>query len=1539
MKISKILTFVASSVLIANSMSMPVKDGWQIYGVSDKVDIEKLSNQCIDYIWTYDNTNKDWKALVLDGKDYGYSGTSITSIDRQDALWVMGNSDCNVTINDLPEDEVIPEGTPKIVTADKLYVDENRKDIAFMIAKGSTGTLEYSIAGGSEHYLFEIDSVSGLLQFKDFPNYEKPLDVLKENKYEVKVQVKSGELSSIKTMNVIVNDVDDTVTVNGYPYDIVEQVSIEGSNQYKRIYTPTISDGSKIASVTGTIIAPDSTETAITYKSDGTIVLLGTQSGTYTVNLVVTDEDGNEYTKTFTYTTVSSSDYPQNQTLDVTVRSSELIRLDLNATDTNNNRKTYTIVDQPTNGTISVGYDGSYWYRSNFGYMGEDTLTFSSHNGYNSSYSSSNGVVNINVISANRAPEVPDRTVDTNEDRSVTIKLTSTDYEYDDVVYTIESQTRNGTLTKISNDTYEYMPSSDYFGKDSFTYSANDGTSDSNIGTVSIEVYNINDAPTIDAEGHTIEPKFISRSFVIDQNTLYIRQTTKTRDLDGDDLTFNTKTPPAHGSLMMAKDGGYVYVPDYGYSGADSFTYSATDGKSSAVEVTVYVVVQPIPNTNPKPLIKTDVKLSVDKNGAEITNPDYLDDAKTQRGVAKSYTRQSNGIVVDNVTGLMWQDDGANLAIKQSTKDIFTGEDTYRIEENRISVEEGDAYCANLTLGGYDDWRVPAEAEMRTLTDYSIEGSAALDFSIGMDVIYKRGKNMISDEFQFVASNRSKNMIFVYGWYLTSTYEQDKHEANYKQRRRYNFTGSYGRSLPADTKQGVMCVRGDWVKESVYLKDDKKKIIYDLNTNLMWQDDEDLQYHYIYDNGTGTLSEASTYVQPLVTRDLDESIEYCNKLTLGGFTDWKVPNMNELQTLVSDYASTSDLVMDNTQNDKEYAAINFLIADYVSSTSKVKSIKEHEYHDTLGYEIEWYFPWITHHDYEAEDKFDNLAEGSDFFYGGVNFKACNKAEYKGVSGVDPVMYYQKVMSEKAISKDSIYDNSECRAAMAKYNYVAGISAFGLDNSTTYSIDLPHGNLLTNSSLTGYTRCVRVADDAQKEQFIKDIATEALNTPPATENWEYDRTTKKMTNTINGETKDRFTDNGDGTITDNMIDVKLIKDITALHGGDMMASPIGYTEAVAKLADIGDGEYILPTLEMNAHSRDWIESGYFILPEFISYVKDMWTSKRVDDDVDSDEIKYYQLHTDRVQTSKQFLPTGGDSMMENGSILFPIRMDKLVADAGIDKKVKSGETITLDGSRSYEGITSNTISYQWSFITSNREYNSKFGWIKTVRELDIASPTSKSASFVVPEVDYPQNLRFKLTMSDENGKISEDYVDYKVYKDNFVKLKEDGTEINSDYVEYDDDNVQLEEDEIEYRCVKETDVTPNRVWIAIKDSEINNTYTYSEALAYIDTLNTNSVCGVTTWRLPTKEEFDESKKKYNIKANTNVMHELDAHYFGDDGQHYLYWITNSAKDSLIDDPNYTWAGRYTSFYDWTFRKSELEATHKNTAIRVWAVSGN
>ena len=95
------------------------------------------------------------------------------------------------------------------------------------------------------------------------------------------------------------------------------------------------------------------------------------------------------------------------------------------------------------------------------------------------------GPVAITTVTVNGPPVALDQSIVTDEDVPLGVTLTAIDI--DPLTYTVVAGPAQGTLSGTAPD-LTYTPNLDYSGPDSFTFKANDGTSNSNVATVSITV-------------------------------------------------------------------------------------------------------------------------------------------------------------------------------------------------------------------------------------------------------------------------------------------------------------------------------------------------------------------------------------------------------------------------------------------------------------------------------------------------------------------------------------------------------------------------------------------------------------------------------------------------------------------------------------------------------------------------------------------------------------------------------------------------------------------------------------------------------------------------------------------------------------------------------------------------------------------------------------------------------------------------------------------------------------------------------------------
>ena len=252
-------------------------------------------------------------------------------------------------------------------------------------------------------------------------------------------------------------------------------------------------------------------------------------------------------------------------------------------TDIDGDALTYTIVTQPTHGTLS-GTGSSQTYTPTTNFYGSDSFTFKVNDG---SVDSNTATVTITVTAVNDAPVANGQAVSTTEDTAKPITLTGTDPDGDTLTYAIVAQPAHGSLTGNAPN-ITYTPVANYNGSDSFTFKVNDGTLDSNIATVAITVTPVNDAPV--ANNQSVSTAEDTAKAIVLTGT----------DVDGNPLSFSIVSQPLHGTLSGSAS-NVTYTPAANYNGADSFTFKVNDGTvdSNTATVTITVIaVNDVPVAN-----------------------------------------------------------------------------------------------------------------------------------------------------------------------------------------------------------------------------------------------------------------------------------------------------------------------------------------------------------------------------------------------------------------------------------------------------------------------------------------------------------------------------------------------------------------------------------------------------------------------------------------------------------------------------------------------------------------------------------------------------------------------------------------------------------------------------------------------------------------------------------------------------------------------------------------------------------------------------
>lgn len=232
-------------------------------------------------------------------------------------------------------------------------------------------------------------------------------------------------------------------------------------------------------------------------------------------------------------------------------------------------------------------------------------------------------------------------------------------------------------------------------------------------------------------------------------------------------------------------------------------------------------------------------------------------------------------MVLDNITGLIWEAKQGKDGVK-NYDNPHDADNTYTWYDPNPGTNGGDVGTPgngqntkrfldtlnDARFGGDSIWRLPTVVELASLMDYSIPWpEPKIDSTFFPNTISSR---------YWTSTTLSYGAKFA--WFLAFNAGGQGDD--------YKSSGYY-----------IRAVRGE--RFSSQFTDNGNSTITDTSTALMWQKDtpRDKQGNY----------ELMTW---------EEALDYCENLSLAGYTDWRLPNIKELSSLV-DY-TRHDPAIDTT---------------------------------------------------------------------------------------------------------------------------------------------------------------------------------------------------------------------------------------------------------------------------------------------------------------------------------------------------------------------------------------------------------------------------------------------------------------------------------------------------------------------------------------------------------------------------------------------------------------------------------------------------
>ena len=245
-------------------------------------------------------------------------------------------------------------------------------------------------------------------------------------------------------------------------------------------------------------------------------------------------------------------------------------------------------------------------------------------------------------------------------------------------------------------------------------------------------------------------------------------------------------------------------------------------------------------------------------------------DAQYPGDVPNRYTRNlevaGEPVVDDGLTGLSWQ----GCPIGRSGDDCGDGE----VSKAKIWPDALER-CEQSTWGGFDDWRLPGPHELWSLLD-RIENDPPLD----------------PDAFPGWSSVEINKMC-------TSSYHRLNELSGDHEFTVISLEDLDVMSMREDESCSVVCVRGDPAVMPLerFARTEPaagEPTVLDHVTGLVWQ------------GCTGGLSGADCQTGEATQLGWEEALSYCEGLDWGGATDWRLPNVQELFSIVDDRCDVAD---------------------------------------------------------------------------------------------------------------------------------------------------------------------------------------------------------------------------------------------------------------------------------------------------------------------------------------------------------------------------------------------------------------------------------------------------------------------------------------------------------------------------------------------------------------------------------------------------------------------------------------------------------
>lgn len=256
-------------------------------------------------------------------------------------------------------------------------------------------------------------------------------------------------------------------------------------------------------------------------------------------------------------------------------------------------------VGNAQHGTVSIDEHGQIIFSPDANYNGEASFQYTvSDNAGGSTV----GTTIIEIAGVNDLPVVTDETI-TSGVEDTRLRISQTDLLANDTDVDIATDGQKLTITSVSNAAHGsvlldengnilFTPDPNFHGTACFQYTIEDGAGGEAIGTTTIEVAAVNDAPIVFNEEVTGGVE--DTRLIIDMAMLLANDTdVDIATGDGDVLSISAVSNSRHGTVEIV-DGHIEFMPDPNFNGTATFDYTVSDGKGGETVGTASLIIEAV---------------------------------------------------------------------------------------------------------------------------------------------------------------------------------------------------------------------------------------------------------------------------------------------------------------------------------------------------------------------------------------------------------------------------------------------------------------------------------------------------------------------------------------------------------------------------------------------------------------------------------------------------------------------------------------------------------------------------------------------------------------------------------------------------------------------------------------------------------------------------------------------------------------------------------------------------------------------------------